>query len=147
MPRLNRTVRRSLLLMLGTTGVILIGILAEGRLSGWSRLARQFPVQTPASELQLSTEEGGLGNARWFHRIAPLQAAMGTRGLRLGYPFPYSLGHAPMEIPWDQLGILEVAAEDDGARLLLSVAGPEPARISLRGDLATVVADWIAVGK
>ena len=147
MPSMGRTLRRSLLLMLGTTGAILAGIFAEARLSGWSRLARQFPAQATAGDLQLSIERGGLGDSRWFHRVAPLQAAMGTRGLRLGYPFPYSLGHAPMEIPWDQLRILEVAADADGTRLILSVARPEQARISLRGDLATVVGDWLGAGR
>jgi len=139
----GRILRRGLFLMVLTTGVIAGGILADARFSGWRGLAEEYRGGTAGRELQITVQEGGLGNPRWYHRVAPLQAAVGFGGLRLSYPFPYSLGHPPLEIPWLQLRVLEVSGADGVTDLLLSVSTPERARVSLRGELATVVQEWL----
>lgn len=140
---MGRILRRGLFLMVMTTGIIAGGILADARFSGWRGLAKEYPGGAVGRELQISVQEGGLGNPRWYHRVAPLQAAVGFGGLRLSYPFPYSLGHPPLEIPWLQLRVLELSGSDGVTELLLSVSSPERARLSLRGDLATVVGEWL----
>ena len=140
---MTRILRRALMLMLVTVGVLAGAIVADARLSGWSSLAGQFGSGKTDRGLQLTVQEGGLGNPRWYHRVAPLQAAVGFGGLRLSYPFPYSLGHPPLEIPWGQLRVLEVAGNERGTGLLLSVSLPERARVSLQGELATIVREWL----
>ena len=139
--------RRGLVLMLVTMGIIVGGIMADAKFSGWSGLAETFQTGEPGRELQLSIQEGGLGNSRWYHRVAPLHAAVGFGGLRLSYPFPYSLGHSPLEIPWGQLRVLELDTDGPGTGVLLSVSLPERARVFLRGELATVVREWLEPGR
>ncbi|MDZ4674484.1 MAG: hypothetical protein SGI84_08520 [Gemmatimonadota bacterium] len=138
--------RRGLILMLVTVGILAGGIVVDARLSGWTGLAETFRTGEPGRELQLSIQEGGLGNPRWYHRVAPLQAAVGFGGLRLSYPFPFSLGHPAIEIPWGQLRVLELETGGPGTGLLLSVSLPERARVFLRGELATVVREWLEPG-
>ena len=140
---MGRILRRGLFLMMLTTGIIAGGILADARFSGWHGLAEAYPGGPAGRELQIVVQEGGLGNPRWYHRVAPLQAAVGFGGLRLSYPFPYSLGHPPLEIPWLQLRVLDVSSAGESTLLLLSIPTPERARLSLRGELATVVRDWL----
>ena len=141
---MGRILRRALLLSLLTISVIGAGIILEGRLSGWSGLAGQFPGHDEESGFRLTVREGGLGNPRWYHGVAPLRASLGLGGLRLSYPFPYSLGHGPLLIPWRQLRVLDATLEGDETWLLLSVSLPERARISLKGDVADVIREWIA---
>jgi hypothetical protein len=77
--------------------------------------------------------------------VAPLEAAIGFGGLRLSYPFPYSVGHPPLEIPWGELRLDEVAPDEEGGgRVVLTVARPTRARVTLHGDLATVVQEWLS---
>lgn len=140
---MGRILRRGLFLMVLTAGIIVAGIVVDGRSSGWRALAERYETGEPGRELQLSIQEGGLGNSRWYHRVAPLEAAVGFGGLRLSYPFPYSLGHPPLEIPWRELRVLELDADGPGTEVLLAVSTPERARIFLRGDLATVVGEWL----
>jgi hypothetical protein len=140
---MGKVLWRALLLSLLTIGVIGTGIILEGRRSGWTGLARQFPGHSEGSGLTLVVEEGGVGNPRWFHRVAPLQASMGLGGLRLSYPFPYSLGHRPLLIPWTQLRVLDATVEDGRTWVLLSVSLPERARVSLKGDVGAVVQEWL----
>lgn len=141
---LGRALRRALVLLVTTVGVIGGAIVADGYLSGWAGLARDFAAPPAGRDLQLSLEEGGVGERRWFHRVAPLEAAIGFGGLRLSYPFPYRLAHPALEIPWRELRIVSVTAGTDGTALVLGVSDPERARITLRGDLATVVREWLA---
>lgn len=120
------------------------GLAVEGRLSGWAGVARQFPGPEDASGLTLVVEEGGIGNPRWFHRVAPLQASLGLGGLRLSYPFPYSIGHRPLLIPWSQLRLLDASSDGGRTRVLLSVSLPERARVSLQGDVGAIAREWLA---
>lgn len=141
---MGRILRRALLLSGLTILVIGAGIVLEGRLSGWSGLADHFPGHGEENGFRLVVREGGIGNPRWYHGLAPLQASLGLGGLRLSYPFPYSLGHRPLLIPWRQLRVIDAALQDDESWLLLSVSLPERARISLKGDVADVIREWIA---
>lgn len=141
---MGRILRRALLLSVLTIGLIGTGIMLEGRLSGWSGLAGEFPGHEEESGFRLPVREGGLGNPRWYHGVAPLRASLGLGGLRLSYPFPYSLGHRPLLIPWRQLRVLDAALEGEESWLLLSVSLPERARISLKGDVVDVIREWIA---
>lgn len=120
------------------------GLVVESRLSGWAGLARQFPGPEAAPGLTLAVEEGGAGNPRWYHRVAPLQASVGLGGLHLSYPFPYSIGHRPLRIPWGQLRVLDVTFEDGRTWVLLSVSLPERARISLKGEVGAIAREWLA---
>lgn len=119
------------------------GIIAEGRLSGWASLAGAFADDAGPRGVTVVVQEGGLGEPRWYHGVAPLQASVGLGGLRLRYPFPYNLGHAPLEIPWPELRVVELTQADGVSGIQLSVSRPERARISLRGDLAAVVGEWL----
>lgn len=141
---MGRILRRALLLSLLTIGAIGAGIMLEGRLSGWSGLAGEFPGHDEESGFRLTVWEGGLGNPRWYHGVAPLRASLGLGGLRLSYPFPYSLGHRPLLIPWRQLRVLDATLEGEETWLLLSVSQPERARLSLKGDVADVIREWIS---
>lgn len=141
---MGRILRRALLLSLLTIGAIGAGIILEGRLSGWSGLAGQFPGHDAENGFRLRVREGGIGNPRWYHGVAPVRASLGLAGLRLSYPFPYSLGHRPLLIPWPQLRVLYATLAGDETGLLLSVSQPERARISLKGDVADVIREWIA---
>lgn len=141
---MGRILRRGLLLSSLTIVAIGAGIMLEGRLSGWSALAGQFPGHTEESGFRLVVRQGGIGNPRWYHGVAPLQASLGLGGLRLSYPFPYSLGHRPLLVPWRQLRVLDATTQDGETWLLLSVSLPERARVSLKGDVADVIREWIA---
>lgn len=133
-------------LILAFVSALLLGVVihAEGRISGWSALADEFPGPEEAGGLDLRVEEGGLGNPRWLHGVAPLEASMSLGGLDLRYPFPYSLGHPPIRIPWRELRVADATLDGDEARLVLFVGSPERARVSLRGDVAAVVREWLA---
>lgn len=144
---MQRILRRALLIMLVTTGILLGGIFADGVVSGWRRLAVNFAAPGDAGGLEVTLREGGLGNPRWYHRVAPLRASVGFDGLRLSYPFPYRVGHPPLLIPWTQLRVLDASMADGETTVLLSVALPERARVSLSGDLAAVVREWLAPGR
>jgi len=127
-----------------TLGIILGGIFADGVLSGWGRLAETFPAPHDPGGLAVTVREGGLGDPRWYHRVAPLRASVGFDGLALGYPFPFRVGHPPLLIPWGQLRVLDTGLRNEETTVLLSVSRPERARITLRGDLAAVVREWLA---
>lgn len=140
---MGRVLRRALLGFLLTSGVILGAIVADGVLSGWTGLAGTFRAEGKPGGLQLVVQEGGVGNARWYHRVAPLRASVGLGGLWLSYPAPYNLGHPPLEIPWSQLRILSLGYDEGESTIVLSVSLPERARITLRGELAEVVGEWL----
>lgn len=131
---------------LATVSALLLGIAiyAEGRLSGWSALATEHPGSPDDAGIDLRVEEGGLGAPRWFHGVAPLEASMTLRGLHLQYPFPYSIGHQPILIPWRELRVTHASLEGDDAQLILAVSAPEGTQVSLRGDVAAVVREWLA---
>lgn len=140
---MGRVLRRGILLMATMVLLLAGGIVVEGRLSGWAGLAEEFAADDREGGLTVVVQSGGLGEPRWFHRVAPLQASVGIGGLRLSYPFPYSMGHPPLEIPWRELRLLDVAREGGVSEVRLSVSRPERARISLQGDLASVVGEWL----
>lgn len=136
--------RRAATLFLATCALIGGGIAVDGWTSGWTRLAGRYPAPDDGSTMQVTVQEGGLGAPRWYHRVAPLQVSVGLGGLRLGYPFPYSVAHRPLEIPWSALSLEGASLGPEGSAIRLAVSGPEPAIVSLRGDLAAVVREWLA---
>jgi len=131
-------------LFLATCALIGGGIALDGWTSGWTRLAATYPAPDDGTALQVTVQEGGLGAPRWYHRVAPLEVSVGLGGLRLGYPFPYSVAHRPLEIPWSALTLDGARLDPDGSAIRLAVAAPEPVTLSLRGDLAAVVQEWLA---
>lgn len=141
---IGKLVGKLLGLMLVTCLLLAAAIYGEGRISGWAGLATEFPGPDEAGGLDLQVREGGLGEPRWFHGVAPLQASMGLGGLQLRYPFPYSIGHPPIQVPWRELRVVDASLEGEEARLVLSVSSPERARVSLSGDVAAVVREWLA---
>lgn len=141
---IGKLVRRLVALVALSALLLGLAIAAEGRLSGWARLAAEYPGPEERGGLDLVVRRGGLGEPRWFHGVAPLDASMGLGGLQLRYPFPYSLGHSPLQIPWRALRVLDATLEGEDATVLLAVAGQAEARITLTGDVAAVVREWLA---
>ena len=68
------------------------------RLSGWSKLAEQYPADGPVEGERALLRTGRIG-AITYHSC--LYFCANDRGLQIGVSWPMRLGHKPLFIPWD----------------------------------------------
>ncbi len=100
------------------------------RLSGWSRLARQYRSLRGIDGESAHMRTGKIGVVS-YHSC--LSFRVNDDGLRIAVAFPLRLGHPPLFIPWDQF---HHVAEDPimySHKVKVSVGQPTLVRMTLPG--------------
>lgn len=95
-------------------------VMLIAQVGGWSALARQFPDPRPPETWNRTWATGSFGVTRYK---STLKAAWDQQGLHLWVTAPFRPGHAPLFIPWSEIGPLEPCS-------LLFLAG---VRFTVRG--------------
>ena len=100
------------------------------RLSGWSRLAKNYRSTAPIEGESARMRTGRIGPVT-YHSC--LSFRVSDEGLRIAVAFPLRLGHPPLYIPWDQIHHIQEDPILYSHKIKVSVGRPTLARVTLPG--------------